>query len=125
MQEQLAKSLFRELYSLRWEIESKYRELKNCLEIENFNSLKPTCIKKEFYIEMFLYNLKRSHQANRSFIFSRTKSIILILLKSEMDFVIQTIYGLIEKAAMVLPIVRRIENMEDIVDIPDESSILI
>ena len=124
---QLAESHFKELYSLRWGIESKYRELKNRLEIENFNSLKPTCIKQEFYVAMFLSNVaailkqeadkkissdsslnvkKHSYQANRSFILSRTKSIILILLKSEMDFVIKTISSLTEDAAMVRSIVR-------------------
>jgi len=115
------------LYSLRWGIESKYRELKNRLEIENFNSLKPICIKQEFYIAMFLSNVaailkqevdkkissdaslnfkKHTYQANRSFILNRTKSIILILLKSEMDFVIQTIYCLTEEAAIVRSIIR-------------------
>ena len=110
------------LYSLRWGIESKYRELKNRLEIENFNSLKPICIKQEFYIAMFLSNVaailkqeadkkisseaslnfkKHGYQANRSFILNRTKSLILILLKTEMDFVVKTIYALAEDAAMV------------------------
>ncbi len=49
---------------------------------------------------------KHTYQANRSFILSRIKSIILILLKSKKDFVIQTIYGLTEEAAMVRSIVR-------------------
>lgn len=125
--EQLAESHFKLLYSLRWGIESKYRELKNRLEIENFNSLKPTCIKQEFYVAMFLSNVaailkqeadkkissnsfsnskKHTYQANRSFILNRTKSIILILLKSEIDFMIQAIYKLTEEAVMVRPIIR-------------------
>lgn len=127
MPEQLVESHFKALYSLRWGIESKYRELKNRIEIENFNSLKPTCIKQEFYVAMFLSNVaailkqkadkkissdsslnikKHTYQANRSFILSRTKSIILILLKSEMVFVIKTISGLIEEAVRVRSIVR-------------------
>lgn len=57
MPEQLAESHFKVLYALRWGIESKYRESKNRLEIENFNSLKPTCIKQEFYVAMFLSNV--------------------------------------------------------------------
>jgi hypothetical protein len=127
MPEQLAESHFKVLYALRWGIESKYRELKNRLEIENFNSLKPTCIKQEFYVAMFLSNVaailkqeadkkispnallnykKHTYQTNRSFILNRTKSMILTLLKSEMDIVIQTIYRLTEEAAMVRSIVR-------------------
>lgn len=127
MPKQLAKSHFKVLYSLRWGIESKYRELKNRLEIENFNSLKPTCIEQEFYVAMFLSNVavilkqeadrkissdaslnfkKHTYQANRSFILNRTKSIIIILLKSEMDFVLKTLCALAEEAAMVRSIVR-------------------
>jgi len=127
MPEQLAESHFKVLYSLRWGIESKYRELKNRFEIESFNSLKPTCIKQEFYVAMFISNVaailkqeadkkisseaslnfkKHGYQANRSFILNRTKSLILILLKTEMDFVVKTIYALAEDAAMVRSIVR-------------------
>lgn len=57
MSEQLSIEQFSELYRLRWGVESKYRELKNRLEIECFNSIKPVCIKQEFFAAMYLSNL--------------------------------------------------------------------
>ncbi len=41
MPKQLKASQFSDLYQMRWGIESKYRELKNRLEIESFNCMKP------------------------------------------------------------------------------------
>ena len=37
---------FPDLYQFRWGVESKYRELKNRLEIEAFNSIKPASIQQ-------------------------------------------------------------------------------
>lgn len=48
---------FSDLYRLRWGVESKYRELKNRLEIEAFNSVKPISIRQEFFAAMYLSNL--------------------------------------------------------------------
>jgi len=126
MPEQISESCFRELYSLRWGIESKYRELKNRLEIENFNSLKPVGIKQEFFAAMFLSNLsaiikkesdrliaedlsvpkKHSYQSNRSYILNRIKSLIVVLLKSNVSIVAEMMRSLIQDAAKVLSIVR-------------------
>lgn len=57
MPEQLEASKFPDLYRLRWGIESKYRELKNRLEIESFNCIKPVGIRQEFFTAMFFANL--------------------------------------------------------------------
>ena len=48
MPEQLETGRFMELYRLRWGAESKYRELKNRLEIESFSSIKPVSIRQFF-----------------------------------------------------------------------------
>lgn len=127
MPDQMPQSQFEALYFFSWGIESKYRELKNRLEIENFNSLKPTCIKQEFYVAMFLSNLsailkqevdkkissapsshnkKHTYQANRSYILNRLKNNILILLKSTKSFILKAIHILVEEAALIRSIVR-------------------
>lgn len=127
MPDQMPQSQFEALYFFRWGIECKYRELKNRLEIENFNSLKPTCIKQEFYVAMFLSNLsailkqevdkkissapsshnkKHTYQANRSYILNRLKNNILILLKSTKSFILKAIHILVEEAALIRSIVR-------------------
>ena len=127
MPDQMPQSQFEALYFFRWGIESKYCELKNRLEIENFNSLKPTCIKQEFYVAMFLSNLsailkqevdkkissapsshnkKHTYQANRSYILNRLKNNILILLKSTKSFILKAIHILVEEAALIRSIVR-------------------
>ena len=45
------------LYQLRWGIETKYDDLKNKLQMENFSGIDPVCILQDFYSTMFLSNL--------------------------------------------------------------------
>jgi len=95
--------MFKELYFLRWGIESKYRELKSSIEIEEFSGIKPIVIKQDFYASIYLSmitallkkeadiaiankdehkNLKSQYQANRNFILSRVvKNIITMLTR--------------------------------------------
>ena len=93
--EQMAAENFPDLYRLRWGVESKYRELKNRLEIEAFNSIKAVSIRQEFFAAMYLSNLaaiinseadsriivsadnRRDYQSNRSYILNRIKSCII------------------------------------------------
>jgi hypothetical protein len=48
---------FVDLYHLRWGIETKYNDLKNKLEIENFSGTTPLAIRQDFYATLFLSNL--------------------------------------------------------------------
>lgn len=48
---------FKFLYKQRWGIESKYNDLKNKLEIENFTGYSPIAILQDFYATMLLANL--------------------------------------------------------------------
>lgn len=118
--------MFKQLYFLRWGIESKYRELKNRLEIENFNSVKPISIKQEFFAAMLLSNLAsiikkeadllitekstgnhlHKYQSNRSFILNRIKNLIICLLKVKANKLKEMILQLIEDSAKVQSIVR-------------------
>lgn len=127
MPSQMEGMKFQELYYLRWGIESKYRELKDRLEIENYNGLKPVCIQQEFFTSVFLSNLtamiKRAadtlitaetskkdnhhtYQANRSFILNRIKSLISVFLSSRKQVCTMMIAQLIDDAARVISIVR-------------------
>lgn len=56
-QNQMSTEKFSALYQLRWGVERKYRELRNPLEIEDFNSVKPVNIRQEFFAAMYLSNL--------------------------------------------------------------------
>ncbi len=49
--------MFRRLYFLRWPCETKYLELKERLQIEDFNGATATSIIQEFYISMLYSNL--------------------------------------------------------------------
>lgn len=49
--------MFKELYFIRWGIETKYREVKLILKLENFVGIKPEAIEQEFYAAMFASNL--------------------------------------------------------------------
>lgn len=89
----LTGDMFRELYFLRWPVESKYLELKKRLEVESFSGATTTSIFQEFYLNMLFSNLssliknhvdenirnsenpanKYRYQANRSFIIGQLK----------------------------------------------------
>lgn len=48
---------FKWAYRKRWGIETKYNDVKNKLEIENFSGYSPKAILQDFYATMFLTNL--------------------------------------------------------------------
>ena len=48
---------FKWAYQKRWGIETKYNDVKNKLEIENFTGYSPIAILQDFYATMFLANL--------------------------------------------------------------------
>ena len=88
--------MFRELYFYRWPVETKYKELKSRLAMEEFSGATTTSVFQEFYINMLLSNLssliknevdeeinitskssnKYRYQANRSFIIGQMKLIL-------------------------------------------------
>ncbi len=106
----------KELYFLRWGIESRYRELKMSYKLESFSGYKPEIIKQDFYAAIFLSNLsaviknaadskikkqqenKHRYQANKNFIINQTKINILPLLTIHTNRVIKLIDNLIEEA---------------------------
>ena len=94
--ESLTSDDFRELYFYRWPVETKYKELKSRLRIEEFNGATTISVLQEFYINMLLSNIaslvknqvdeeleisnkssnKHRYQANRAFIIGRIKKLI-------------------------------------------------
>ncbi len=124
MPEQMETERFTELYRLRWGVESKYRELKNRIEIEAFNSVKPICVRQEFFAAMYLSNLaaivkaeadsmlvssadnKHNYQSSRSYIINRIKSRIILLLRTSASVCSKMLFRLIEEASKVLSIIR-------------------
>lgn len=50
-------SSFKELYFMRWGIESKYQELKNRMYMEEFSGSKSICVYQDFFVCMILSNL--------------------------------------------------------------------
>ena len=49
LEEDFTKEMLMNLYQLRWGIETKYDDLKNKLQIENFSGIDPICILQDFY----------------------------------------------------------------------------
>jgi hypothetical protein len=48
---------FSELYFKRWPIETKYDEIKNKLEVENFSGRTDNAIRQDFFVSMFMSNI--------------------------------------------------------------------
>ena len=57
LEEDFTKEELTKLYNLRWGIETKYNDLKNKLQIENFSGTDKICILQDFYSTMFLSNI--------------------------------------------------------------------
>ncbi|WP_157724794.1 transposase [Virgibacillus phasianinus] len=57
LEETLGITEFKDLYFKRWGIESKYDELKNKLQIENFTGYTPLAIEQDFYASLYLINM--------------------------------------------------------------------
>ena len=91
----ITQQMFQELYFYRWPVETKYKELKSRLAIEEFSGATTVSVFQEFYISLLLSNLssliknqvdeeiqitannsnKYKYQANRAFIIGRIKTI--------------------------------------------------
>jgi len=50
-------NVFKNLYFKRWPIETKYNEIKNKLEVENFSSLTENGVLQDFFISMYMSNV--------------------------------------------------------------------
>ena len=48
---------FKELYFMRWPVETKYDEIKNKLEVENFSGRTTDAIRQDFYVTMYMSNV--------------------------------------------------------------------
>ena len=101
----ISQKMFRELYFYRWPVETKYKELKSRLAIEEFSGATTTSVLQEFYINVLLSNLssliknqvdeeiqitakstnKYRYQANRAFIIGRIKTIVPKILSNLFD----------------------------------------
>lgn len=57
LDENLDRNGFKDLYFKRWGIESKFDELKNRLQIQNFSGETPIAIEQDFYASMYLTNM--------------------------------------------------------------------
>ena len=94
-------AMLKELYFLRWGIESKYSELKNKLRLEEFSGSSHLSVEQDFFISLMFMNLcsliksesdsciaekmkdrknKFQYQANRAFIISRLKKYLVFML---------------------------------------------
>lgn len=54
---QMGIKAFKKLYFLRWPVETKYDEVKNKLEVENFTGNSRNAIEQDFYATMYLSNI--------------------------------------------------------------------
>ena len=109
----ISQKMFRELYFYRWPVETKYKELKSRLAIEEFSGATTTSVLQKFYINVLLSNLssliknqvdeeiritakstnKYRYQANRAFIIGRIKTIVPKILSNLFDlYVIDRLY---------------------------------
>jgi hypothetical protein len=57
MDDDITCDMFGDLYFERWQIESKYLELKEHSKIEEFTGKTPRAVRQDFYITMFLTNI--------------------------------------------------------------------
>lgn len=97
---------FKEIYFLRWGIESKYQEIKNRMMLEEFSGSKVISIKQDYFISMFLSNISallknevdremvndsekkerpKKYQANRSYITGCMNNLLEIIMMKKVN----------------------------------------
>ena len=109
---------FKELYFLRWGIESRYKELKMSFKLESFSGYKPEIIKQDFYAAVFLSNLASItknfadskiekngtniylYQANKNFIINQMKVNIISFLIFKGKRIIKLIDNIVDEALL-------------------------
>lgn len=118
-------SMFQELYFYRWPVETKYKELKSRLAMEEFSGATTISVFQEFYINMLLSNLssliknqvdevifisanssnKHKYQANRAFIIGRMKKMLPKILCgfSQLSAIDQVFEDALRCRSQVLP----------------------
>ena len=118
-------SMFQELYFYRWPVETKYKELKSRLAMEEFSGATTISVFQEFYINMLLSNLssliknqvdevifisanssnKHRYQANRAFIIGRMKKMLPKILCgfSQLSAIDQVFEDALRCRSQVLP----------------------
>lgn len=93
---------------MRWGIETKYKEIKSTLKIENFTGDKPVCVEQDFYANMLISNIcsviksetdeiikedlveknsKANYQTNRRLLIYRVIRKIITLIESSKDWI--------------------------------------
>lgn len=125
--EEMRAESFKELYFLRWGVESKYQEIKNRIMLEEFSGSKVISIKQDYYISMFLSNISallknevdielanaaektkktREYQANRSYITGCLNNLLEVILMRKVDIqkkIEHLIYQSKKKRSLIRP----------------------
>lgn len=123
----LTPEMLKELYFLRWGIESKYFELKNQLKLEEFSGSHHQSVEQDFFINLMFTNFcslikseadsciveimkdkknKFQYQANRAFIIGRIKKYLVLMLcgaKQIADTLNQILKEAIKKRSQIQP----------------------
>ncbi len=60
----ITQTMFQDLYFYRWPVETKYKELKSRLSLEEFSGATTVSVFQEFFINMLLSNLASLNQAD-------------------------------------------------------------
>ncbi len=109
--------LFKELYFLRWNIESKYEELKEWLKLEEFSGNSPHSIRQDFYLCMFLSNLisilktdidkeiaKKTYDPDKNFTYQSTRTFLISRIKRNL---VKMLWGIVDICDTLNHIVER------------------
>lgn len=101
MDPSVSPEMLKELYFMRWGIESKYYELKNQLKLEEFSGAHHLSVEQDFFINLLFMNIcslikseadtciinntkdtksKFQYQANRSYIIGRLKKYVVLMI---------------------------------------------
>lgn len=59
--EEFSAAALKEVYRLRWEIETAYNVLKNRMNLEEFSGIRERLILQDIYCTIWLYNLTMLH----------------------------------------------------------------
>lgn len=116
------KSVFKELYHLRWGVEEGYKSFKKTLHIEHFTGRSAQSIRQDFYARIFMLNMasiirsqgvlkdrsekkprKHLYQANKTQVLAKTKDFLFdIFYRSNIKKLINQMLKLLSKRTEII-----------------------
>jgi hypothetical protein len=116
---------FKKLYFIRWKLETKYDELKNKLQIENFTGTSKETIEQDFYASIYLSNMIElaRRQSDEIIALKQAKKKLKYSHKTNLNVLIGTLKDKLVLMLLEKSKIKRSKMFDSIMEIVSKSAI--